>query len=157
MKYHFLIIGLLIISINSKKEIDATEIEARISYDNTGTWKIVTDNFEEINYVATGYYNSVYEQKGFDIIAITTNKIFSDDLQAEAAGRLEGFLSRDRINYHYKNLISISGKLSNTGPSVSYNVQSVDISSNMSLYSLYPFAKQLFTTNFSKFVGNAFS
>ena len=113
MKYHFLIIGLLIISINSKKEIDATEIEARISYDNTGTWKIVTDNFEEINYVATGYYNSVYEQKGFDIIAITTNKIFSDDLQAEAAGRLEGFLSRDRINYHYKNLISISGKLSN--------------------------------------------
>ena len=113
MKYHFLIIGLLIISINSKKEIDATEIEARISYDNTGTWKIVTDNFEKINYVATGYYNSVYEQKGFDIIAITTNKIFSDDLQAEAAGRLEGFLSRDRINYHYKNLISISGKLSN--------------------------------------------
>lgn len=111
MKYHFLILGFLVISINSKKEIDTTEIEARISYDSTGTWKIVTDNFEEINYVATGYYNPVYEQKGFDILAITTNKIFSDDLQAEAAGRLEGFLSHDRINYHYKNIISIKGKL----------------------------------------------
>ena len=45
----------------------------------------------------TGFYNDIFDTNGWDKLAITTNSQFNDDLQAEAAGRLEGYLSKDRI------------------------------------------------------------
>ena len=68
-------------------------------------WEIVYSNFqEEENYVTTAYYTDSLLDIGWDKLAITTNSMFNDELQAEAAGRLEGELTKDRIYYHHLNL-----------------------------------------------------
>ena len=113
MKYLPLLFALLCLSIHSKEVKETVEVEARIYYSNEGTWSIVTENFDETKaYVAKAFYDKKFEEYGWDELHITTNKIFSDQLQAEAAGRIEGYLTKDRILYHYENLLSIQGELS---------------------------------------------
>ena len=96
-------ISLLIISLLS--QINTERIEARIKVNAKNNWEIVYSNFqEEENYVATAYYTDSLLDIGWDKLAITTNSMFNDELQAEAAGRLEGELTKDRIYYHHLNL-----------------------------------------------------
>ena len=98
MKYLPLLFALLCLSIHSKEVKETVEVEARIYYSNEGAWSIVTENFDETkSYVAKAFYDKKFEEYGWDELHITTNKIFSDQLQAEAAGRLEGYLTKDRI------------------------------------------------------------
>ena len=96
-------ISLLFISLLS--QINTERIEARIKVNAKNNWEIVYSNFqEEENYVATAYYTDSLLDIGWDKLAITTNSMFNDELQAEAAGRLEGELTKDRIYYHHLNL-----------------------------------------------------
>ena len=96
-------ISLLFISLLS--QINTEKIEARIKVNAKNNWEIVYSNFqEEENYVATAYYTDSLLDIGWDKLAITTNSMFNDELQAEAAGRLEGELTKDRIYYHHLNL-----------------------------------------------------
>ena len=99
-------------SISSKELINTSETEARIYYSVDNKWTILTENFDETKpYVAKGFYNDIFDTNGWDKLAITTNSQYNDILQAEAAGRLEDFLSKDRILMHYHNCVSISGAL----------------------------------------------
>ena len=97
--YIIFILTLLFSHVGSEK------IEARIKVDSKNNWKIIYSDFsdEEI-YVATAFYTNSLLETGWDKLAITTNSMFSDELQAEAAGRLEGELTKDRIYYHHLNL-----------------------------------------------------
>ena len=82
-----------------------TKIEARIKINSQNIWEIIYENFSETeNYVATAFYTDSLSEIGWDKLSITTNSIFSDEIQAEAAGRLEGELTKDRIYYHYLNM-----------------------------------------------------
>ena len=84
-----------------------TKIEARIKINAQNIWEIIYENFSETeNYVATAFYTDSLSEIGWDKLSITTNSIFSDEIQAEAAGRLEGALTKDKIYYHYLNMIN---------------------------------------------------
>ena len=97
---YFIIILLIIFS-----SVTSARIEARIKVDAKKNWEVVYSNFrDEDIYVATAYYTESLLEVGWDKLAITTNSIFNDELQAEAAGRLEGELTKDRIYPHYLNI-----------------------------------------------------
>ena len=97
---YFIIILLIIFS-----SVTSARIEARIKVDAKKNWEVVYSNFrDEDIYVATAYYTDSLLEVGWDKLAITTNSIFNDELQAEAAGRLEGELTKDRIYPHYLNI-----------------------------------------------------
>ena len=92
----------------------AEEIEARIRIEGDNQWKIDLSPFsEEVRYIATAFYTPSLEEIGWDFLSITTNNFFNDELQAEAAGRLEGSLTKDRIFNHYTNMLSTAGHLKN--------------------------------------------
>ena len=87
-------------------------IEGRIRITSKNTWIIETENFsEDYNYIATAYYESTLLETGWDTFAITTNNLFSDEIQAEAAGRLEASLTKDHIYNHYLNAKSSNGDI----------------------------------------------
>ena len=98
----FFLIQLLIIMfclVNSDK------IEARIKLYGNKRWEVVYSNFKEDDiYVATAFYNDSFAKTGWDTLSISTNSMFSDEIQAEAAGRLEGELTNSRIYNHYLNV-----------------------------------------------------
>ena len=97
---YFTIILLLIFS-----SVTSGRIEARIKVKANKNWEVVYSDFKDEDiYVATAYYTDSLLEVGWDKLAITTNSIFSDELQAEAAGRLEGELTKDRIYPHYLNI-----------------------------------------------------
>ena len=79
------------------------ELEARIYLTSSNEYIIETSNFSSSIYTAVAYYNDTLEKKGWDTLSIKTNKIFSDEIQMESAGRLEGYLTRKRIYNHYIN------------------------------------------------------
>ena len=79
------------------------ELEARIYLTSSNEYIIETSNFSSSIYTAVAYYNYTLEKKGWDTLSIKTNKIFSDEIQMESAGRLEGYLTRKRIYNHYIN------------------------------------------------------
>ena len=105
-KFTFILFFSIIISIKS-----ATEIEARIR--KLGDqWLIETGPFSDVyQYIATAFYTNSLEETGWDFLSITTNNFFDDKIQAEAAGRLEGSLTKDRIFNHYTNMLSTAGAL----------------------------------------------
>ena len=85
--------------------IKTERIEARIKVDGKNNWEVVYSNFKDEDiYVAKAYYTDSLLEIGWDKLAITTNSMFSDELQAEAAGRLEGELTNERIYYHFLNV-----------------------------------------------------
>ncbi len=87
-------------------------IEGRIRITSSNNWIIETENFsEDYNYIATAYYEPTLQETGWDTFAITTNNLFSDEIQAEAAGRLEASLTKDHIYNHYLNAKSSKGDL----------------------------------------------
>jgi hypothetical protein len=89
------------------------ELEARIYLTSSNEYIIETSNFSSSIYTAVAYYNDTLEKKGWDTLFIKTNKIFSDEIQMESAGRLEGYLTRKRIYNHYincKSFINIRDK-----------------------------------------------
>ena len=89
------------------------ELEARIYLTSSNEYIIETSNFSSSIYTAVAYYNDTLEKKGWDTLSIKTNKIFSDEIQMESAGRLEGYLTRKRIYNHYincKSFIDIKDK-----------------------------------------------
>ena len=92
----------------------AEEIEARIRLQGENQWIIETSPFsEEYRYIATAFYTKGISEIGWDFLSITTNNFFSDTIQAEAAGRLEGYLTKDSIFNHYQNMLSTVGHLQN--------------------------------------------
>ena len=101
-----------LISMKTPSSLGKTETEARIFYTPRNEWEIVTSDFrDDVNYVATAIYVEMSEEHGWDTLHITTNGMYSDLLQAEAAGRLEGYLTREKIYTHYQNLFSVRGAL----------------------------------------------
>ena len=100
LNYYFLLVLLIILSL-----VHSDKIEARIKIDGKNNWEVVYSNFKDEDiYVATAFYTNSLLEVGWDKLAITTNSMFSDELQAEAAGRLEGELTSERIYYHYLNI-----------------------------------------------------
>ena len=98
--YYFLLVLLIILSL-----VHSDKIEARIKIDGKNNWEVVYSNVKDEDiYVATAFYTNSLLEVGWDKLAITTNSMFSDELQAEAAGRLEGELTSERIYYHYLNI-----------------------------------------------------
>jgi hypothetical protein len=93
-------------------EFEAEE-EARIRIDGKNEWKIDRQPSEEYLYIATAYYSPGINESGWDFLSITTNNQFSDELQAEAAGRLEASLTKNKIYTHYTNMLSTAGHLKN--------------------------------------------
>jgi hypothetical protein len=93
-------------------EFEAEE-EARIRIDGKNEWKIERQPSEEYLYIATAYYSPGINESGWDFLSITTNNQFSDELQAEAAGRLEASLTKNKIYTHYTNMLSTAGHLKN--------------------------------------------
>ena len=86
-------------------QIKTERIEARIKVDSKNNWKIIYSNFQDEDiYVATAFYTDSYLEIGWDKLAISTNSMFSDEIQAEAAGRLEGELTKERIYNLYLNI-----------------------------------------------------
>ena len=111
LKFSFIKFLFLIISIISSIK-SAQEIEGRIRIDGKRNWIIETEKFsEDYNYIASAYYTPNLSEVGWDFLSITTNNMFSDELQAEASGRLEASLTKDRIYNHYINMISTAGHL----------------------------------------------
>ena len=108
----FLLLFIIISIFNITK--GAEEIEARIRKNGKGEWIIETREFsEEDLYIATALYTPGLNETGWDFLSISTNNIFNDELQAEAAGRLEASLTKERIFNHYKNMLSTAGPLKN--------------------------------------------
>ena len=93
-------------------EFEAEE-EARIRIDGKNNWVIDRQPSEEYLYIATAYYSPGINESGWDFLSITTNNQFSDELQAEAAGRLEASLTKNKIYTHYTNMLSTAGHLKN--------------------------------------------
>ena len=107
--FKFLLILLFSIFISVR---NAEEIEARIRITGDNKWIIETEPFQEqYQYIAKAFYTPNLEENGWDFLSITTNNFFNDKLQAEAAGRLEGSLTKNRIYNHYHNMLSTAGKL----------------------------------------------
>lgn len=77
-------------------------IHAGITRNKKGEW-IISNEFN-LDLIATAKYTVGLEIIGWDLLAVKTNKNYPDDLQAEAAGRLEGYLTRRRIWNHWRNL-----------------------------------------------------
>lgn len=105
--YILLIISLLLaVSSRLSEPLKAgtTEILASISKDNSGKWVITEAKFDPKNYIASANYTVGLESIGWDLLAISTNKNYEDEIQAEAAGRLEGYLTKNRIWNHWRNL-----------------------------------------------------
>ena len=101
VKKEFLFV-LLIITFSA---VNTEKIEARIKLNGKNEWEIVYNNFtDEDIYVAQAFYTDSLPETGWDKLSISTNSMFNDELQAEAAGRLEGELTQDRIFNHYSNL-----------------------------------------------------
>jgi len=66
---------------------------------------IYENNFElDEETIAIAKYSLGILTIGWDLLAIKTNKNFTDIIQAEAAGYLEGYLTRKRIFNHWRNL-----------------------------------------------------
>ena len=106
-KYVLLIFLSFFISIKT-----AEEIEARIRLEGNHNWIIESAPFpEDRRYIATAFYTRGLEETGWDFLSITTNNFYNDELQAEAAGRLEGSLTKDRIFNHWQNMLSSAGQL----------------------------------------------
>jgi hypothetical protein len=98
--FHKLFLFIFLINIISPKRI-----EARIKLDSNKQWQVIYSDFKEEDiYIAKAYYTDSIPDDGWDKLAITTNSIFNDELQAEAAGRLEGELTKERIYSLYLNL-----------------------------------------------------
>ena len=90
------------------------EIEARIRLEGENQWIIDTSPFsDEYRYIATAFYTKGIAEIGWDFLSIATNNFFDDKIQAEAAGRLEGHLTKDSIYNHYQNMLSTAGHLKN--------------------------------------------
>ena len=101
---------MLLIPIISPK--NSNEIEGRIRIDGDSNFIIETSNFsDEFSYIATAFYTPNLNETGWDFLSLTTNKNFRDELQAEAAGRLEASLTKERIYTHYQNMLSTAGGL----------------------------------------------
>lgn len=84
-----------------------TEIEARIRLTSNNEFIIETQDFSESKlYIARAYYNNTLNETGWDTLSITTNKIFSDEIQMKSIGKIEAFVTKDRIFNHYKNVMS---------------------------------------------------
>ena len=107
-KSSFLLFIIFLIPLISSK--NSEEIEGRIRIDGSGNFIIETSNFsDEFSYIATAFYTPSLGEIGWDTLSLTTNKNFRDELQAEAAGRLEASLTKDRIYSHYQNMLSTAG------------------------------------------------
>jgi hypothetical protein len=106
----FLLLIIIFSIVNSEK------IEARIKKNSQKNWDIIYSNFtDEDIYVAKAFYTNSFSETGWDELSISTNSMFNDELQAEAAGRLEGELTKDRIYNHFLNLqgeVKIDDKIS---------------------------------------------
>ena len=90
----------------------AKEEESRIRITTDNKWIIEKEPFsDEYQYIATAYYTPSLDEVGWDFLSIKTNNFFDDKLQAEAAGRLEGSLTKERIFNHYTNMLSSVGHL----------------------------------------------
>ena len=84
-----------------------TEFEARIRITSNNEFIIETSNFSKTElYIATAYYNNSLNEIGWDTLSITTNNIFSDEIQMQSVGKIEAFVTKDRIYNHYKNVMS---------------------------------------------------
>ena len=71
--------------------VNSDKIEARIKLYGNKRWEVVYSDFKEEDiYVAKAFYNDSFSITGWDTLSISTNSMFNDELQAEAAGRLEG-------------------------------------------------------------------
>ena len=100
-KIYFLIISLL----SHSYILTSTQIEARIKLTPPNKWEIIYSNFQPSDYyIATAFYTDSLSEIGWDKLSISTNPFFNDEIQAEAAGRLEGALTKDRIFNFYLNL-----------------------------------------------------
>ena len=109
-KSSFLLFIIFLMPLISSK--NSEEIEGRIRIDGSGNFIIETSNFsDEFSYIATAFYTPSLGEIGWDTLSLTTNKNFRDELQAEAAGRLEASLTKDRIYSHYQNMLSTAGGL----------------------------------------------
>jgi len=90
----------------------AEEEESRIRITTDNKWIIEKEPFsDEYQYIATAYYTQSLDEVGWDFLSIKTNNFFDDKLQAEAAGRLEGSLTKEKIFNHYTNMLSTVGNL----------------------------------------------
>ena len=108
MKSHLIFIIIFLFSLVKTAE----EIEGKIRIDGKRNWIVEIGSFsDEFSYIATAFYTPGLSENGWDFLSITTNNIFSDELQAEAAGRLEAFLTKERIYNHYLNMLSTTGHL----------------------------------------------
>jgi hypothetical protein len=77
---------------------------ASVSKDKDGNFVIEDGLFDPKKYIASAKYTVGLESLGWDLLAISTNKNFEDEVQAEAAGFLEGYLTQSRIWDHWRNL-----------------------------------------------------
>ena len=98
---------LLLISLNLSKLSQSFHsgvdvVYASIYKNDSNEW-IIENSFIS-DRIAAAKYTVGLEKIGWDLLAVKTNKNFPDDLQAEAAGRLEGYLTRERIWNHWRNL-----------------------------------------------------
>lgn len=105
----------------SSSELKNTQIKySAIKKSNADQNKfiIVENNFElNDDTIAIAKYTLGLLTIGWDLLAIKTNKQFDDLIQAEAAGYIEGYLTRERIFNHWRNLqIKTWGKIENKMP-----------------------------------------
>ena len=108
-KYFLFLLLSIFITINS-----AEEKEARIRLVGENQWIIEEAPFlEDHLYIATAFYTPNLSETGWDFLTVTTNNFYDDKLQAQAAGRLEGSLTKNRIYNHYLNMVSTAGHLKN--------------------------------------------
>ncbi|KAL9649727.1 hypothetical protein ABK040_009542 [Willaertia magna] len=93
-------------TISSAYSFANNEVLATVFYTNDSVTRfyIKEDTLDKQNGVAYANYRLTLESQGWDTLEITTNNRFDDEIQAFAAGYLEGYITNKRISDHYANM-----------------------------------------------------
>ncbi|OWF46224.1 putative phospholipase B-like 2 [Mizuhopecten yessoensis] len=78
---------------------------AYVSYDINRHDYTIVDSTEPGNFVAKGVFRNEVNTTGWSLLEVSTSESYSDDVQAYAAGLVEGYLTADFIKMQWYNTI----------------------------------------------------
>ncbi|XP_033747259.1 putative phospholipase B-like 2 [Pecten maximus] len=93
---------LIFVALCNGREHSAPSV-AYISYDNNKY--TIVDNTNPDNFVAKGVFRNEVNNTGWSLLEVTTSEDYDDEVQAYAAGLVEGYLTADFIKMQWYNTI----------------------------------------------------
>ncbi|XP_060063840.1 putative phospholipase B-like 2 [Ylistrum balloti] len=102
-----LVLGLccvIFVAVCTGRELSTTSV-AYVSYDSNGHKYSITGKTEPGNFVAKGVFRNEVNTTGWSFLEVTTSEGYSDEVQAYAAGLVEGYLTANFIQMQWFNTI----------------------------------------------------